>query len=88
MLNNQAAIDVATENYESAYQRLQKGLKIVPQEEEHDRLLLLQSMGTVCYFRQQQEEAKRYWQEALEIARKLYGEAHPVTIELKQNLEL
>jgi len=88
LLNNQAAIDVATENYESAYQRLQKGLKIVPQEEEHDRLLLLQSMGTVCYFRQQQEEAKRYWQEALEIARKLYGEAHPVTTELKQNLEL
>lgn len=87
LLNNQAGIDVAKKNYESAYNRLHKALEIMPQDAEYDRVEYLQAIGTVCHMRQMPDEARTYWQQALELARKLYGEDHPKTMELKKNLQ-
>ena len=86
LLNNQAAIDVAKGEVETAYTRLKKALEIVPAEEKQDRVQLLQSMGAVCRISKRHDESQRYYQEALDQAILLYGEDHPTTIELRKSL--
>lgn len=86
LLNNQAALDVAQKHYDAAYERLTKALSIVPADAEDDRILYLQSLGTVCQLRNQPEEARRYRQEALEKALQLFGPDHPTTQALQKSL--
>ena len=71
LLNNQAAIDVAQKNYDSAYERLKKALSIVPETAEDDQLLLYRSMSAVCKLANHAEEEKHYAQLAKELAAKL-----------------
>ena len=71
LLNNQAAIDVAKKNYDSAYERLKKALSIVPETAEDDQLLLYRSMNAVCKLANRAEEEKYYAQLAKELAAKL-----------------
>ena len=84
LLNNQAAIDANQGRYEQAYKRLQKALQIVPDDAEKQQLILQRSLGDVCTLLKRPEEAKLYRLQALEKARKLYGEDHPVTKALEK----
>ena len=86
LLNNLAAIDVASGRYQEAYERLLKALSIVPQDAEYTQLLLLQSIAAVSEMNKRHDESQRYYQEALEKAVKLYGEDHPTTQELRKHL--
>ena len=86
LLNNQAAIDARQGHYDEAYRRLTKALEIVPKDAEYNQVVLLTSMGDICELRQQMDEAKHYWQQALDLSVKLYGEDHPTTKALKKNL--
>ena len=86
LLNNQAAIDARLGQYEQAYERLLKALQIVPDDAEKQQMILQRSMGDVCALRKQPEEAKQYWQQALDKAIHLYGEDHPITNALKAKL--
>jgi len=86
LLNNQAAIDVKQGRYDAAYERMLKALDIVPKDAEYNQVVLLSTMGDICELRQQADEARRYWQQALEIAQRLYGDDHPTTKALKKNL--
>ena len=86
LLNNQAAIDAHLGHYEEAYRRLVKALQIVPDDAEKQQMILQRTMGDVCSLRQQPEEAKRYWQMALDKAIHLYGEDHPTVTALKDKL--
>ena len=87
LLNNQAALDVASGDYHQAYLRLTKGLEILPKDEEYTRLLLLQSAAAVCVDLGQPDEGRQHWQQALELARKLYGAEHDITKEIERNLK-
>lgn len=71
LLNNQAALDVALKNNESAYNRLNKALAILPQEEEEDLLLLYRSMTAVCHMAGRTDEEQHYAQLAQTLAAKL-----------------
>lgn len=71
LLNNQAALDVAKKNYESAYERLNKAIAILPQEEEDDLLLLYRSMTAVCHFAGRTDDEQRFAQLAQTLAAKL-----------------
>ena len=71
LLNNQAAIDVAKEQYEVAYGRLQKALDILPKDAEYDLLLLYRSMSAVCEMSNKKDEAQHYARLAEELAKKL-----------------
>ena len=83
LLNNIAAIDMAQKHPEKAYERVQKGLAIVPQEAEDDRIKLLDSMGGICKSMKRYDEARNYWQQALDKALKLYGPDHAITAKLQ-----
>jgi len=88
LLMNQAAIDVAQKNLESAYARLQKALTIIPQKgEEQDYIKLLSSLGTVAKKRGMYDEARSYWQQAYDLSLTFYGPEHPITLELQKNLQ-
>ena len=71
LLNNQAALDLAKKNYDSAYERLNKAMKILPQEEEDDLLLLYNSMTYVCHLAGRTDEEQHYAQLAQTLAAKL-----------------
>jgi tetratricopeptide (TPR) repeat protein len=71
LLNNQAALDLAKKNYDSAYERLNKAMKILPQEEEDDLLLLYNSMTYVCHLAGRTEDEQHYAQLAQTLAAKL-----------------
>jgi hypothetical protein len=71
LLNNQAALDVAQKNYESAYERLNKALAILPPAEEDDLLLLYRSMTAVCRFAGRTDEEQHYSLLAQSLAAKL-----------------
>jgi tetratricopeptide (TPR) repeat protein len=71
LLNNQAALDVAKKNYEAAYERLNKALAILPQEEEDDLLLLYRSMTAVCHFAGRTDDEQHFAQLAQTLAAKL-----------------
>lgn len=71
LLNNQAALDLAKKNYDSAYERLNKAMKILPQEEEDDLLLLYNSMTYVCHLAGRTDEEQHYAQLAKTLAAKL-----------------
>lgn len=71
LLNNQAALDVAKKNYESAYERLNKAIAILPQEEEDDLLLLYRSMTAVCHFAGRTDDEQHFAQLAQTLAAKL-----------------
>lgn len=86
LLNNQAAIDVAQQNFESAQSRLQKALTILPQDNDYDRVIFLKSLGFVCLNLNQPEEARANWQQAYDIALRIYGKEHPTTIVLEKYL--
>ena len=87
LLNNQAAIDANQGRLEQANTRLLKALQIVPDDAEKQQMIILRSLGDVCALRQQPEEAKQYWQQALDKATHLYGEDHPITSALKAKLQ-
>ena len=71
LLNNQAALDVAKKNYEAAYERLNKAIAILPQEEEDDLLLLYRSMTAVCHFAGRTDDEQHFAQLAQTLAAKL-----------------
>ncbi len=71
LLNNQAALDAALEKFDSAYERLNKALALLPKEEEEDLLLLYESMTAVCHFAGRTDEEQHYAQLAQTLAAKL-----------------
>lgn len=71
LLNNQAALDVAKKNFDAAYERLNKAIAILPQEEEDDLLLLYRSMTAVCHFAGRTDDEQHYAQLAQTLAAKL-----------------
>ena len=88
LLNNQAGIDVALNKPESAYDRLRKALDIVPADAEYDRVQYLEAIGTVAHLQQMTDEALNYWQQAYELALKLWGPTHPKSVALRQTIEM
>ena len=86
LLNNQAAIDANQGRLEQANTRLLKALQIVPDDADKQQMIILRSLGDVCSLRKQPDEAKQYWQQALDKAIHLYGEDHPVTSALKSKI--
>lgn len=71
LLNNQAALDVAKKNFDAAYERLNKAIAILPQEEEDDLLLLYRSMTAVCHFAGRTDDEQHFAQLAQTLAAKL-----------------
>ena len=88
LLNNQAAIDVAGGNHAAAYDRLHKALALLPASgAEYDKVVYLHALGAVCFFRNMSDEAHSAWQQAYDIALRIYGAEHPVTVELGSYLQ-
>ena len=88
LLNNQAAIDVAGDDYTSAYNRLSKALTLLPASgAEYDKVVYLRALGAVCHYRNMPAEAHSAWQQAYDIALRIYGPEHPVTLELGSYLQ-
>lgn len=87
LLNNQAAIDANQGRLEQANTRLLKALQIVPDDAEKQQMIILRSLGDVCALRKQPDEARQYWQQALDKAVHLYGEDHPISSTLKAKLQ-
>ena len=71
LLNNQAAIDLAQQKPDAAYERVQKALTIVPKDAEDDVLMLYRMMAYVCEQSNRTEEAQHYSQLAEALAAKL-----------------
>jgi tetratricopeptide (TPR) repeat protein len=88
LLENQAAIYAAQKDYDAAYAHLQRAMRMIPEEGEDQRYIKLRtSLGTVCHYLNRPDEARSYWQQALERAQRLYGEDHPTTQKLKKYLQ-
>ena len=87
LLNNQAAIDAALGKYDSAWERLNRAQQIVPADAGQEQILILKSLGDVAELRGRPDDARQLWQQALDLALRVYGDNHPVTKELKNNLQ-
>ncbi len=86
LLNNMAAIDVVQNQYSRAEQRIQQALALLPDNNDYYRVLFLQSLGAVYDYQNKTNEARNCWQQAYEIALRIYGKDHPVTVELASYL--
>ena len=87
LLINQAAIDVAQNQLESANTRLLKAQEIIPKTgADQTYIKLLNSLGAVAYKRGLKDEARTYWQQAYDRAMAFYGPEHPTTQKLRRNL--
>ena len=88
LLANQAGIDFAQRKYELAYEHLNKALALLPPQGADDaRVLYMASLGAVCDEMNRKDEARSVWQQAYEIALRIYGTGHPLTKELASYLE-
>jgi ATP/maltotriose-dependent transcriptional regulator MalT len=86
LLNNMAAIDVVQNQYSRAEQRIKQALALLPDNNDYYRVLFLQSLGAVYDFKNKTNEARNCWQQAYEIALRIYGKDHHVTAELASYL--
>ncbi len=86
LLNNMAAIEVSQRKFSSAENYLQKALELLPEGNEYNRVKFLKSLGAVYDFQNKTNEARNCWQQAYEIALRIYGKDHPVTVELASYL--
>lgn len=86
LLNNMAAIDVAQRKYNIAENRIQQALTLLPENNEYYRVQFLESLGFVYDFQKKTDEARNCWQQAYDLALRIYGKDHPVTAELASYL--
>ena len=88
LLANQAGIDFAQRNYDSACQRLKKALDILPPKGAEDaQVLYLTSLGAVYDEMKRKDEAQAIWKQAYDIALRIYGPEHQLTKELASYIE-
>ena len=88
LLSNQATVDAHFGQLGSAYERLLKGLQIVPkQHAEQTQIELLKQAGVVAYMLQLTDDAASYWKQALDLALPFYGAQHTVTAELLRYID-
>lgn len=86
LLNNMAAIEASQRKFNSAESYLRKALELLPEGNEYNRVKFLKSLGAVYDFQNKTNEARNCWQQAYEIALRIYGKDHPVTVELASYL--
>ena len=86
LLNNMAAIEASQRKFSSAESYLRKALELLPEGNEYNRVKFLKSLGAVYDFQNKTNEARNCWQQAYEIALRIYGKDHPVTVELASYL--
>jgi tetratricopeptide (TPR) repeat protein len=86
LLNNMAAIEASQRKFSSAENYLQKALELLPEGNEYNRVKFLKSLGAVYDYQNKTNEARNCWQQAYEIALRIYGKDHPVTAELASYL--
>ena len=88
LLVNQGAIYFTARKLDTAYERYSKALQILPEgKAENDRVTILNSLGVVCFYQNEQEKAREFWSQAYEIALRIYGTDHPTTQELSGYLQ-
>ena len=79
LLNNIAAISMAQGRLDEAEDNLRKALTLLPEDKDNDRLTILQSLAAVLYSKGEKAEARTYFQQAYDIALRIFGAEHPTT---------
>ena len=86
LLNNQASIERANKQFDQALEHLQKALSLIEDDNDYDRVRYLRSCGIIYNLLDRQNDAHACWQQAYDIALRIYGADHPTTQELTKLL--
>ena len=86
LLNNMAVIDATQGKLSSAENYLRKALELLPEGNDYNRVKFLNSLGVVYYNQGKSDEARNCWQQAYDLALRIYGKDHHVTAELASYL--